>query len=123
MPPLPRVARHEPALHLAAGRTNRGGRQHALMRAADADQHVDFAFGPGRRDRRGKVAGRDHLDSGAGFAHFVDQLLMARTIENRDPQILDINFFCFGQRLQIVGRRAVEVDHAAPSGPHATLSM
>src|ERR1700685_3592149 len=64
------VARYEAALHLAAGRTNGGAGEHALMRSADSDQHVDFAFRTGGRDRGRQVTGRDHLDSGAGAADF-----------------------------------------------------
>ena len=41
---------------------------------------------------------------------------MARAIENRDAQIFDIDFFRFGQRLQVVGGRAIEIDHADAEG-------
>src|SRR5208337_5639635 len=62
----------------------------------------------------GQVTGRDHLDPGAGAADFVDELFVPRAIEDRDPQVLDVDFLGFGQRLEIVGRRPVDVDHAAP---------
>ena len=81
------------ALHLAARRTNRGRRKHALMRPADADQQIDLAFGPGGGDRRGKVAGGKQLDSGAGATDLGDQFLMPRAVEDRDAQILDVDAF------------------------------
>ncbi len=37
---------------------------------------------------------------------------MTRTIEDRDAQIFDVYLFRLGQRLQIVGGRAIQIDHA-----------
>src|ERR1700722_6467882 len=38
---------------------------------------------------------------------------MTRAIEDRDAQIFDVNFFRFGQCLEIVGRRSIYIDHTA----------
>ena len=46
----------QPRLHLAADAAQRGGRQHAFRRAADAEIDVDAGLGLGAMDHAGDVA-------------------------------------------------------------------
>src|SRR5579885_2845291 len=46
------------------------------MSAADADQHIDLAFGPGSGDRCGEVACGEQLDSSTRLANFGDELFV-----------------------------------------------
>src|SRR5208282_5013730 len=104
--------RNEPALHLATDRSNGSGSQNSLMGAAGPDQHVYFTLGSGGRDGSGQVTGREHLDAGARLADFRNELFVARPIENRDAQILNVDLLRLGQRFEVVSRRTVEVDDA-----------
>ena len=82
--------RRETPQHLAADAAQRGRGQHALGRAADADIHVDAGFGGiDGLDDAGDVAVADQVDGGAGRAHLVDQLGVARAVENAHGQVGD----------------------------------
>ena len=101
------------ALHLAADAAQRGGRQHALGRAADAEVDVDAGFlGVGGPDDAGDVAVGDELDAGTGLAHGGDQLGMARPVENAGGDLRYAHALGLGQRVEGVGGRRVEIDDA-----------
>ena len=55
------------------------------------------------------------------FAHLADQLGVPRPLEHDDGEVLDVDALGLGERLQVVGRRALDVDHAAPFGPDGDL--
>ena len=101
----------QPALHLAADRAQRRGREHALGRAADAEIDVDAAVGPRGRDHAGDVAVADQADAGARLADLRDQLLMARPVEDQRDQIADLDILGPGQIGEVLARRGVDVDH------------
>ena len=60
-------------LHVAADAAQRRRRQHALGRAADAQQHVDAGRWIGGRQRAADVAVGDEADARARLAHLGDQ--------------------------------------------------
>src|SRR3989304_1730733 len=76
------IARRQTALEFAAGAAQRRRRQHALRRAADAEQKIDAGFRLRRGDGRGDVAVGDQADARARLAHFLDERFMPGTGEN-----------------------------------------
>ena len=73
----------QPPAHLPADAAERRRREHALRRAAAAEIDVDAGrLRIGRVDDAGNVAVADQPDRGAGRAHALDQLGMARTVED-----------------------------------------
>ena len=85
--PLLVVARPEPSLDAAADALERGRRDHALGRAADAVEHVDARAGLRGRDRGRDVAVPDQLHARAGLAELGDQLLVAVALEHDDVDL------------------------------------
>ena len=74
--------RPELRLHLAAEAAERGRGEHGLPRAADADREVVVRAADRGGDRRGHVAVLDQLDAGAGVADLLDQVVVARPVED-----------------------------------------
>ena len=82
------VRRHEPSLHLAADAGERGGGEHAFGRAADAHINVDAGFQRlGHVDHAGDIAVADQAKRGAGRAHLLDELGVARAVEDADGDL------------------------------------
>ncbi len=88
--PLLVVAVAEARLDLATEATQRGGRDDALRRAADAHDGVDA----GARDRAGdggrQVAVADELDARAGRPDLGDQVVVPRPLEDHDRDVADL---------------------------------
>ena len=64
----------------------------AFRRTADPHDDVDTgAFDTGIDSRRNVTVGNE-LDAGAGAAAFVNEIFMARPVEDDDGQIIDASF-------------------------------
>ena len=102
----------QPALHLAADRAQRGRREHALGRAADAEIDVDAAVGPRGRDHAGDVAVADQPDAGARLAHLaISSWWRGRSrISTTSSPISTPLALASSARFSL--RRGVDVDHA-----------
>ena len=75
-------------------------------------------------DARREVAVGDQPDARAGAADVLDQLLVARAIEDDDDEVLDLAVEALGDRLQVLLDGRVEVDRAlARAGPTMIFSM
>src|ERR1017187_569835 len=98
------VARMQDALYLATESLQGGGRDDAFGCAADAEEYVGARAWPGGRDGTGDVAVRDQKDSRAGLAHFFDELIVSRAVENHHTQLLDGDLEPLGHFIEIVGR-------------------
>ena len=83
------AAEPQPALELAADALERGRRDHALGRAAGAEQDVDAGVGVRGHHRAGDVAVADQADARAGLADLGDQLVVAVAIEDHRGAVLD----------------------------------
>ena len=75
-------------------------------------QQIDAGFRLGGGDGGGHIAVADQADARAGLAHFLDERLMARPDKNDHRKIFDSAALRLGQRLEIFGRRLVEIDDA-----------
>ena len=98
--------------NLAADAAQCRCRQHTLGRAAAAHVDVDAGTGPRGGDHAGHVAVADQADPGTGIAHGLDQLLVARAVEDEDHHLLDRNALGLGDAAQILGRGRVDGDDA-----------
>src|SRR5581483_2755278 len=80
--------RPELRAQLAAEAAKRRRGEHRLPRAADADREVVVRPPNGGRDRRGDVTVLDQLDPGACGADLLDQVLVARPVEDDRRHVL-----------------------------------
>ena len=79
---------------------------------------------PGLRgDRRCDVAVPDQVDPRARLAQLGDQRLVPVPLEHDDRQVLDVHALGGRDAADVLGRRGVDVDRVAASGPTAILSM
>src|SRR4051812_22437154 len=105
-----RLVDHESCENLAVQAAHRGGSEHAFRRAAGAHHRV-YA----RADDRGRDTGRqvtvaDQSDPRAGRADIGDQLLVPRTIEHDDDEVLDVAAERLRDRGEVFRRRRVKAD-------------
>ena len=88
-----------------------GGRgQNAFGRAADTHHGVHAGTDDCGGNAGGKIAVAYQPDPCASGADVVNQLLVARPIQHDDHEVLDLTAQAASDRLQVVGRRRVEVD-------------
>ena len=116
------VAEPEPALELAADALERGRGDHALGRAAGAEQDVDAGVGVGRHDRAGDVAVADQADARAGLADLGDQVGCGdrgRGSRRCSPATFLPLALAIRSRFQVA--RLAQVDHAARLGADRDL--
>ena len=100
-------------LHLPADAAQRGRRQHALGRAADAEIDVDAGFvGIGGVDDAGDIAIADQADRGTGLAHRPNQIGVARAIKDHRRDRLRFDALGLGEVDDVVLGGRVEIDHA-----------
>ena len=92
-----------------------------MQRPARPHQEIDPGGAARRGERRREIAGGEQLHAGAGGTHLPDQLRVARALQNRDREVLDVDALRLGERFQIVCRRALEVDDAAAVGADSNL--
>ena len=84
--------RNEAGLHVAAEALQSRGRQDAFRSAADTHDDVDTgAFDTGIDSRRDVAVGNE-LDTGTGAAALVDEVFVARPVENDDSRVIDASF-------------------------------
>src|SRR5258708_38339186 len=83
------VARHQPDQELAAQAAHRTGGAERRVQVADPDSRVDAGAGQRRHHRAGEVTFFERSDAGACRGDFGDQLLVTRTLEDRDGEVLD----------------------------------
>ena len=119
------VARGRPELRLElAAEAAEGGRgEHGLARAADADREVVVRAAHGGRDRRGHVAVLDQLDAGAGGPDLLDQVVVARAVEDDRGDVAGPPAVGVGDRGDVLADRLPQVDAPAGDGPTAILRM
>ncbi len=89
------VGGDQPSLHLAADAGERRGREHAFRRAADA--HIDVDAGLQRLgdvDHAGDIAVADQAERCARRPHLLDQLGVARPVEDADGDLADRHALC-----------------------------
>ena len=101
----------QPALHLAADAAQCGCGQNALGRATDTQIEVDACFVRiGRMNYAGNVAIADQANGSARPADFLDQLGMARAVEDADGNLVRLYTLGLGHGIDVLGRRRIELD-------------
>ncbi len=117
------AARHRPELRLelAAEAAQRGGRQHRLPRAADADRQVIVRAPDGGGDRGGDVAVLDQLDPSARGADLLDQVVVPGPVEDDRRDVADPPAEGLGDRLDVLRDGPPEVDVPACDRPDRHL--
>ncbi|CEG08157.1 hypothetical protein BN961_01571 [Afipia felis] len=110
-------------LHLAADAAQRRRSQHAFRRATGADVNIDAGvLRIGSVDHTGVVAVGDEAHRGTGRTHGVDDVGMARTVEDQCGDRRGMHVLGAGETADVLGRRRVEVDHVlGVTGPHSDL--
>ena len=117
-PPAPRapalvvVAEQQAALDLPADTGQRGGREHALGRAARSHVNVDRGLGIGGGDDPGDVAVGDQHDPATDRAQLGDHRGVARAIEHAGNDLVGLDALGGGETVDVVGRRLGQVDRA-----------
>ncbi len=102
--------RPELRLQLAAEAAQRRRRQHCLARAADPDREMVVRAAHRGADRRRDVTVLDQLDARARRADLLDQVVVARTVEDDRSDVVDHAAERVGDRADVVADRAVERD-------------
>ena len=115
------VARPESALDRAAEALDRGRRDDALRRPADAHQHVDAGPRPARGDRGRDVTVADQVHARARVAQLRDQLVVALALEHHDREVAHLHALGRRHRLHVLGRRQAEVDRVGGLGADRDL--
>src|ERR671910_2375428 len=118
------AARHgqELSLELAAQTAQRGGRQHRLPRAADADRQVIVRAPDGGGDGSGDVAVLDQLDPSAGGADLLDQVVVPGPLEDDRRDVADPPSKGLRDRLDVLPDGPPEVDVPTCDRPDRHLS-
>ncbi len=100
------VARGRPELRLelAAEAAKRGSREHGLASASDPDGEVVVGAAHGGGDRRGDVAVLDQLDAGAGGPDLLDQVVVARPVEDDRRDVSGPAAVRVGDRRDVLAR-------------------
>jgi hypothetical protein len=111
----------ELGLELAAEAAERCGRQDRLARAADADGEVVVGSTDRGRDRGCDVAVLDELDAGARLADVLDEVVVARAVEDDGGDVGRAPAESLGDRDDVLVDRAQEVDLPAGDGPDGHL--
>ena len=104
------LADHEAREDLAVQAAHRGRGQHAFGRAADAHDGVHAAADDSRGNARREIAVGNQADARASRTDLLDQLLVARTVEHGDDEVLDVALEAARDRLQVLGDRRVQAD-------------
>src|SRR5438105_3488785 len=97
--------RPELCLDLAAEAAQRGGRHDGLARAADPDREMVVRATDRGRDRGGDVAVLDELDAGAGGSDVLDQVVVARAVEDDRRDVVRAPPEGLGDRADVVPDR------------------
>ena len=113
--------RPELRLKLAAEAAERGRREHCLPRAADPDREVVVRAADGGGDRGEHVAVLDQLDARAGGADLLDQVVMARPVEDDRRHVVHHPPVGVGDRADVVADRHRERDPSAGARPDRQL--
>jgi hypothetical protein len=74
-------------------------------------------WGAGGHDRAGDVAVDDELDPGAGRAHLVGELLVARSVEHHHGDVLRSGVLDLGHGVDVLRDGRADVDHRRRLGP------
>ena len=111
----------EAGLDLAAEAAQRGGREDAFRRPADAHDGVDTRPLDRAADRGRQVAVADELDPGAGPADLVDEGVVARPLEDDDRDVVDAATERGRDPLEVLGGRQPDVDLARDARSDAQL--
>ena len=106
------VAEQQPALELATDAAQRGAGEDAFRCAARAHVDVDGRVGIGGGDDAGDVAVTDQHHADAKAAQLGDQRFVARAVEDAGDDLVGSHALGRGDRLDILGRRLVEIDDA-----------
>src|SRR5205814_10040166 len=85
-------------------------RQDTFGRAAGTHLRMDAGADDGRRNAGREIAVTNQPDAGSGGADVADQLLVPRSIQHDDHEVLDLTTETSGNRFKVVGRRRVQVD-------------
>ncbi len=109
--------RDKPALHAAVQAAHGGGGKYAFRGAAGSHHSVDIGAAHGGRDAGRKIAVADQADPGPGPADVLDQLLMARAVENDDDHFVDRPVERTGDGFEVLRDGGVEVDEPARLRP------
>ena len=120
---LPAGGGPELGLQLAAETAEGSRREHRLPGAADPDREVVVRAADRGGDRGGDVAVLDELDSRAGVADLLDQVVVARTVEDDRRHVVHPAAERLGDRLDVLAdgrRRSIE---PRASGPTAIFRM
>ena len=116
-PALLVVARVQAALDRAAEALQGGGGDHALGRAADAEQQVDAAAARGGgRDGAGHVAVGDQVHGGADAAHGLDDGLVPRAVQDHDRHLLGPDALGLRDGAHVLVGRRRDVDRVGGLG-------
>ena len=75
----------------------------------------------GRRNAGREIAVANQPDAGSGGADVADQLLVPRSIQHDDHEVLDLTPETSGNRFKVVGRRRVQVDGVLRAWPDHQL--
>src|SRR5207253_6514311 len=110
------VTRHQADQELTAQAAHRAGGGQRGMQVADSDRGVDSRTRQGGHHRACEVAFLQGPDAGARPRDLRDQLLMTRSLEDGDGQVLNTNVAGEGDAAEVVGDRIVEVDRATRAG-------
>ena len=97
--------------------------EHGLARAADADREVVVRAAHGGRDRGEHVAVLDQLDARAGRADLLDQVVVARAVEDDRRHVVDHAAVRVGDRADVLGDRRRSEMRPRARGPTAILRM
>ena len=84
--------------------------------AARAHDRVDPGPDDGGCDAGRQIAVADQPDPGSRLANLGNQLLVPRPVEHDDDQVLDVAVHAFGNVLQVVDHRRVEIHGAFAGG-------
>ena len=118
-----RERRPELRLQLAAEAAERRGGQHRLPRAADPDREVVVRAADRRGDRGGDVAVLDQLDPRAGGADLLDQVVVARPVEDDRRDVVRPAAEGLGDRPDVLADRRGRSIRPRARGPTAILRM
>src|SRR6185503_18510249 len=87
-----------------------------FWRTTSPHHRVDPTANHRGRDARRQISVADQSDTSAGLANVGDELLVTRSIEHDDHQILDLSAQRLRDRTQVVLDRSIQVHHVARAG-------